>query len=394
MSPNIKKISSNLGKSSSFYSLPHKEMFPKANLLQQHKETAIVYSEGFFGERAGEIANDLVRESNRFKIMAVIDSTKAGRDSGSCLHGNENGIPICSSLTQAIAIADWIPEYFIFGLEPDCKRLSLIERQLILKAMRLGMNVIVGLHEFLTEDPEFIKAAKKSHVKIIDVRKPKPKKLLHVFSNQIANVQCPRIVVMGTDFQIGKRTTAQALAKMLDKYGLNVVLIATGQIGLIQGTRYGAVLDAIPFEYCVGELETQIVKAYEQDRPDVIIIEGQGSLSHPSTSISAAIIKGAQPNAVILQHAPSRKHLTGFEQFMIPDLGAEIALIELFSGSPVIGITLNGEGMDAHTIEETISQYTEKFQRPVGEPFTESGDVLLEMVIDKFPELDLGGVLI
>lgn len=390
MSSIMRKLSSILEKKASFFSLLSREMFPKANILHQHKETAIVYSEGSFGKKAGEITNDLIRQSDRFKIMAIIDSTKAGQDSGSCLYGKKNGIPICSNLSQAIAIADWVPEYLIFGLDPEREYLSLVEKQLVLQAMRLGMNIIAGLHDFLTDDPELIEAAKRNHVKIIDVRKPTED--LHVFSNRITSVKCPRIVVMGTDFNIGKRATAQTLTRALDKYGLKVVLVTTGLTGLIQGIRYGAVLDAIPFEYIVGELEAQIVKAYKQERPDVIIIEGQGSLSHPATSISAAIIKGAQPNAVILQHDPSRQNLTGFEQFMIPDLQQEIALIEMFSGSPVIGITLNGNGMI--TIEETISQYEEKYRRPVCEPFNEYGDTLLEMVIDKFPELDLGGVII
>ncbi|WP_440203923.1 DUF1611 domain-containing protein, partial [Campylobacter coli] len=89
--------------------------------------------------------------------------------------------------------------------------LTLIERQLIHKAMRLGMNIVIGLHEFLNEDPEFVETAKKHHVKIVDIRKPRPTKDLKIFSNRIQNVHCPRILVMGTDCAIGKRTTALAL---------------------------------------------------------------------------------------------------------------------------------------------------------------------------------------
>ncbi|TQP69059.1 DUF1611 domain-containing protein, partial [Vibrio cholerae] len=68
-----------------------------------------------------------------FHIMSIIDSTKAGQDSGLYLNGIENGIPICSSLRQAISISECIPEYFIYGLAPDSGHLTLIERQLIHK---------------------------------------------------------------------------------------------------------------------------------------------------------------------------------------------------------------------------------------------------------------------
>ncbi|EOX1789321.1 DUF1611 domain-containing protein [Vibrio cholerae] len=362
---------------------------PQSNLFPQQRETAIVYCEGYFGENTGKTANGLIRESNRFHIISIIDSTKAGQDSGLYLNGIENGIPICSSLSQAISIRECIPEYFIYGLAPDSGHLTLIERQLIHKAMRLGMNIVIGLHEFLNEDPEFVETAKKHHVKIVDIRKPRPTKDLKIFSNRIQNVHCPRILVMGTDCAIGKRTTALALTRMLKNSGLNAVMIATGQTGLIQGSSYGVALDAVPSQYCVGELEAVIVEAYENEKPDVIVIEGQGALSHPSFCTSASIIRGSQPTAIILQHSPMRVYLSGSEEYLMPELGAEIDLIEHFSGAPVIGITLNNTGMDEHSIRETIFEYSNKYQVPVTELFTLPNDVLVNMVLDRFPELDV-----
>ncbi|MCO4788881.1 DUF1611 domain-containing protein, partial [Vibrio cholerae] len=247
----------------------------------------------------------------------------------------------------------------------------------------------IGLHEFLNEDPEFVETAKKHHVKIVDIRKPRPTKDLKIFSNRIQNVHCPRILVMGTDCAIGKRTTALALTRMLKNSGLNAVMIATGQTGLIQGSSYGVALDAVPSQYCVGELEAVIVEAYDNEKPDVIVIEGQGALSHPSFCTSASIIRGSQPTAIILQHSPMRVYLSGSEEYLMPELGAEIDLIEHFSGAPVIGITLNNTGMDEHSIRETIFEYSNKYQVPVTELFTLPNDVLVNMVLDRFPELDV-----
>ncbi|CAK1702839.1 hypothetical protein VCRA2121O157_90116 [Vibrio crassostreae] len=38
--------------------------------------------------------------------------------------------------------------------------------------MSLGMNIVNGLHEFLTDDPLFLEASLKNNVRIFDTRKP------------------------------------------------------------------------------------------------------------------------------------------------------------------------------------------------------------------------------
>ena len=114
-----------------------------------------------------------------------------------------------------------------------------------------------------------------------------------------SNCTCPRIAVLGTDCAIGKRTTANILTKALNDRGIKTVMIGTGQTGLIQGARYGVALDAIPSQFCAGELEATIVEAFENENPDVIIIEGQGSLSHPAFSSTSFILRGSCPNGVV-----------------------------------------------------------------------------------------------
>ena len=55
--------------------------FP-APIRADKNPTAIVYCEGNFGALDGKTANGLIRHSEKYKILSVIDSEKAGMDSG------------------------------------------------------------------------------------------------------------------------------------------------------------------------------------------------------------------------------------------------------------------------------------------------------------------------
>ena len=352
-----------------------------------HHPTAIVYCEKNFGRVDGKTANGLVRYSERYKILSVIDSEKTGRDTGEVLDDIPNNIPICHDMDHAIKHAGEVPEYFIYGVAPLSGMLSKNEREIMLEAIRLGMNIVNGLHEFLNDDPEFIAASKKHNVEILDIRRPRTRKDLKVFSGKINDVTCIRIAVLGTDCAIGKRTTATVLTKALNDYGINAVMVGTGQTGLIQGARYGIALDSIASNFCAGEVESEVVRAFENENPDVIIVEGQSALSHPAFSSSAFILKGSCPHCVILQHAPKRAHRCDFEQMPMPTPSNEIKLIESFADTKVIGLTINHEYMTEDEIDNSIRRYEDELKIPATDALTRSPERLVEMVLSAFPAL-------
>lgn len=186
--------------------------------------TAIVYCEANFGDIDGKTANGLIRRSEKYKIISVIDSEQAGLDTGMVLDNKPNAIPICRDLADALERAGSVPDYFIFGMAPSSGMLSRHERSLVLEAMSFGMNIVNGLHEFLNDDPVFAAACIASNVEIIDVRRPRAKKNLRMFSGRIAEVSCPVIAVLGTDCAIGKRTTATILTRALNESGIKTVM--------------------------------------------------------------------------------------------------------------------------------------------------------------------------
>ncbi len=349
--------------------------------------TAIVYCEGNFGEIDGKTANGLVRHSEKYRILSVIDSRQVGADTGMILDRVANGIPICRDLADAVAKAGTMPETFIYGVAPITGMLSSDERDIVLRAIGLGMNIVNGLHEFLSEDPEFVAAAQACNVTIHDIRKPRDKKHLRLFTGRINDIACPRIAVLGTDCAIGKRTTATILTRALNERGIKAVMIGTGQTGLIQGARYGLALDAVPSQFCAGELEATILDAFEGEDPDVIIVEGQGALSHPAFSTSSFILRGSVPDGVILQHAPARRHRCDFPNMVMPQPAREISLIESFAETRVIGLTINHESMSPNEIEIAINHYETELGIPVTDALTRSPDELVAMVLAAFPKI-------
>ena len=194
--------------------------------------------------------------------------------------------------------------------------------------------------------------------------------------------------MLGTDCAIGKRTTATILTRALNDCGLKAVMVGTGQTGLIQGARYGVALDAIPSQFCSGELEATIVEAFENESPDVIIVEGQGALSHPAYSTSSFVLRGSCPDGVILQHAPARRYRCDFDEMLMPLPATEVNLIETFSDTKVIGLTINHENMTDDEVELAITLYELELGIPATDALSRSPDRLVEMVISAFPMLE------
>lgn len=361
-----------------------------ANSLVAPPPTAIVYCEGNFARIDGKTANGLVRHSEAYRILSLIDSTYSGQDSGLVLDGVMNGIPIFGHLEAAVAHEAVIPDTLIYGMAPSTGRLSPEDRSVVLQAVGLGMNIVSGLHEYLSDDSEIANAASERNVTIRDIRKPKLSKDMRLFDGSVSGVSALRIAILGTDCAIGKRTTATVLTHALNAKGIKTVLVGTGQTGLMQGSKYGVALDAVPPQFCCGELEGAIVAASDTEQPEIILIEGQGALSHPAFCTSAFILRGSQPDAVILQHAPKRAHRCDFPSMPMPTPASEIALIEAFANTKVIGVTLNHEGMTETEITDTIAAQSHKLGLPVTDALSRPAAHLLAMVVSAYPGLMQG----
>ncbi len=314
---------------------------------------AIVYCEGAFNTPNGKTAHGLVRFTRRYDVLSVIDTRHAGRDAAEVLDGVAKNIPVFAKLEQAIAAAKTAGKpatHFVVGLAPDGGRLSPVARADARLALEQGLHVDCGLHDFLSEDADMTAISARTGARIRDIRKPPHRSQLHFFSGKIEEVKALKVAVLGTDSALGKRTTAWILVHGLRAAGFKAEMIGTGQTGWMQGTPYSLVMDSLINDFVSGEIEHAVWSAWTEAKPDVVVIEGQGSLMNPAYPGGFEILAGGRPDIVILQHAPARKDYDGFPGYPIQPLAVQIQAIELLSGKPVAAITVNHEDLKPEEI--------------------------------------------
>lgn len=329
------------------------------------KTNAIIITAGHLDSNNGKTAHGLIRGTERFNIVGVIDDKHPGKDAGEVLDGRKRNIPIYASIEDFVKDGKERATYGIIGVAtkggviPDSLRL------ILKNALQNGLGLVNGLHEYISEIPELAELAKAKGLEIIDVRKPKKFKELHFWSGDIKTVKCPKIAVLGTDCALGKRTTARFLTQAMRAAGFKAEMIYTGQTGWMQGARYGFVFDSTLNDFISGEMEHAIVQCWKEVKPDIIFIEGQSSLRNPSGPAGAEWIVSADADAAVLQHNPPRVKYKGLEDYpaLIPDVKDEIALIKIY-GAPTVALTVNTHNMS----EKEARDYAAAKEKELGIP--------------------------
>ncbi|MBS3816679.1 MAG: DUF1611 domain-containing protein [Candidatus Thermoplasmatota archaeon] len=328
----------------------------------EEKIPTLVFAEGEFGRIDGKTANGLVRFSERYDIVGVIDSTREEDYTDEVFDDVQKKIPIFKDLEEALESLDVEPEAFINGIARDGGAFPYDKKEVFMKAMENGMDLVHGCHDHISEEEEFSKKAEEHGVEIRDVRKEREEP--HFFTGKLREIDDPpRILVSGTDCAIGKRTFCIELYKELEDRGYDPAFVATGQTGIIQGARYGFPLDGVRGDFLSGEAEHVTLKASTERDPDVVIIEGQACIAHPQGGNPLALMKGVHPHGVVLIHAPGREEKDGLPDFEPPRLDVEKKTIEFFYPDSVIAIGLNHE--NDIDVDKWIERYEKEYDLPV-----------------------------
>lgn len=327
---------------------------------------ALVYCDGAFNTPNGKTAHGLVRFTERYEVTGVIDHVYAGKDAGEVLDDTPNGIPIFGDLAKAMEAFESSnkPQTLVIGLAPDGGRLPKEAKETVRAALEMGLNIDSGLHDFLYKDTALMEIARKNNCRVRDIRRTPDRDTLHFFTGKIEEVNCLKIAVLGTDSAIGKRTTAWIIVHAARQSGLKAEMVGTGQTAWMQGAKYSMIMDSCINDFVSGEIEHAVHEAWKNESPDIILIEGQGSLMNPAYPGGFEILAAGRPDFVVLQHAPMREEYDGFPGYKLHSLPEQINAIETISGKKVIAITVNHELMETEDIAAACLKITQETGLP------------------------------
>lgn len=343
--------------------------------------TALLYCEGALGTPQGRTANSILRHCRRYDTLGVIDSRHAGREASEVVEGAVARVPIYASLDEALGALAESPRYLVIGLTPDDGRLPARCREVIINALRRNISVDSALQPYLKEHPEFPLLAMSSRGKLRSVGYPRPHAQLKHYTGRIKSVAALRIAIVGTTSPVGgKNVTAIRLVRSLRERGVRAELIGTSEESWFQGEGRAVILDSVIQKHVAGELEAAIVRAYEEQRPDVLALEGHGSVLNPANPSGLALLTTARPDAVILQHAPAHESFAPDDAFGAGTVARHIRAIEALSDKPVRAIALTYLQEDRRTFAEARSALQSRFGLPVVDMLADGGAALADLI--------------
>ena len=199
-------------------------------------------------------------------------------------------------------------------------------------------------------------------------RRPPARKRL--FNGEVAYKRAPVVLVTGTDCSTGKMTVSVEMWREARARGIDAAFVATGQSGMLLSPDAGAPIDAMVGDFMAGEVEALVLEV-DKRRPDLIIVEGQGALSHPAYgAVSLAIHQGCYPDALIMCHDPIRTHYKAFadqrHKPYIPPLGGEIALAERVLLNTSMGEVVAVAMMAVGTSQMELTKYEQIVRETMG----------------------------
>ena len=249
----------------------------------------------------------------------------------------------------------------------------------LLEAIESGMDIISGLHTKLSDYPKLRIAAEQHNVQLVNVRLA-PENLPIGTGEKRTGM---RLLTVGTDCSVGKKYTALAIAKALKARSISCDFRATGQTGIMIAGR-GIPIDSVVGDFVAGAAET-LSPNNTYDHWD--IIEGQGSLFNPAyAGVSLGLLHGSQPDAIVVCHDPTRKHIIGCHAQLVPSLQTCIdtnLLLARLTNPAVqcVGVSINTSRIASDDRNAFLENMAVQLGLPCVDPLLNSVD----MIIDRLP---------
>jgi uncharacterized NAD-dependent epimerase/dehydratase family protein len=246
-------------------------------------------------------------------------------------------------------------------------------------ALEGGLDIASGLHSRLAAIPELAAAAEAAGRRIYDIRHPDQDFACGTGDKRPGK----RLLTVGTDTCVGKMFAALALAREMTGRGLKVDFRATGQTGIFIAGG-GVSVDAVISDFVSGATEA-LAPAGDPDHWDVV--EGQGSLFHPSyAGVSLGLLHGAQPDALVLCHEAGRTGIDGMAHRPLPSLEdcMDLNLRTARLTNPdarFVGVSLNTRNLDPAAAEAALAETSARLGLPCADPVRTGVSAIVDALV-------------
>lgn len=294
-----------------------------------------LFAEGNLGTLYAKMTEGILRYG-RNPAVAVIDSRHAGKTVAD-VTGLQSNVPVVGSLDAAIALG---AQVLVLGTAPSGGRVPPDWMEMLRSAVAQGLSVVNGMHDPLSG---VLGGSLQDGQWIWDIRTPQGD-LPPIAMARAAALPNRRVLMVGTDMAVGKKTAGLEIEKSLRALGADAVFLATGQTG-VAITGRGIPLDAFRVDHAAGAVERMVLEAVGHD---FVVIEGQGSLLHPGSTATLPLMRGSCCTDMILCHRAGMTQVDSLPHVSVPPLPEVIALNEAvahaagaLTKAKVRGIALN-----------------------------------------------------
>lgn len=251
--------------------------------------------------------------------------------------------------------------------------------EVLVRALDLGLYLASGLHSKLADVPELAAAAERNGRRLFDVRHPGRQTTVGDGQKRPGK----RLLTVGTDCSCGKMYTSLALERELRDRGVKADFRATGQTGILIAGN-GVSVDAVVADFISGASEG-LSPANDPDHWD--LIEGQGSLFHPSfAGVSLGLLHGSQPDVIVMCHEPTRTYMRGLPHYFLPDIRAciEVNLAAARLTNPDVvcaGLAVNTSRLDPAAAKACLSELEAATGLPAVDPVRDGAGRLVDQFV-------------
>ncbi len=327
-----------------------------------------ILAEGWFADRHAKTAHGLIAYG-RDEVVAVIDSTLAGRRVLEVMPELRRDAPVVGTLREALSYS---PTSILVGLAPAGGRLPEAWMATLREAAQAGLEVVSGLHERL--------APRLPGAKVWDVREPPED--VPLFSGEGFDVEPKVALTVGTNSAIGKLTVTLELERAARERDIAAEFVATGQTGIVIA-GWGICVDAVVSDFVAGAAEQLVLKAAERG-PGLILVEGQGSMGHPAYSgVTTALLHGSCPDCLVLCADASEEDV--FAGVPSPDIANIARLYEkvasLVKPAPVAAVSVNTKRLDEGSARAFVERVASETGLPAADPVRDSAGPILDAVM-------------